>query len=107
MCIRKVAIVALISSGIFFPVQATEFKTANNSRYTNLCMTALAGDRAEIHNTIKSSGYSTKYIVNKVQCNGENLLSFVENNGRNSSSMLKMLDRTKTSISITDLASVN
>ena len=87
--------------------QATNLSPVDNTVATNLCITAAAGNTAVMHNTIKSSGYSTKFIANKIKCNGENLLSFVENNGKNSSSMLKMLDRTKTSVSITDLASVN
>jgi hypothetical protein len=107
MGIKKLAILALIGSGLFFSVQANEFKSADNSRYTNLCMTAVEGNLAKMHNTIKSTGYSTKYVITKVQCNGEALLSFVENNGKNASSMLKMLDRDKTSVSITDLAKVN
>lgn len=107
MGIKKVAVVALISSGLFFSVQATELIAADNSGYTNLCMTALEGNRAKMHNTIKASGYSSRFVTKNVQCNGESLLSFVESNGKNSSSMLKMLDRDNTSVSITDLASVN
>ena len=118
MGIKKLAVVALIGSGLFLSVQANEFKSADNSRYTNLCMTAVVGNLAKMDNTIKSTGYSTKFVITKVQCNGENLLSFVESNGenllsfvesngKNASSMLKMLDRDNTSVSITDLAKVN
>jgi hypothetical protein len=107
MGIKKVTVLVMISSCLFFTVQAAELKAADSSRYTNLCMTALEGNRAKMHNTIKSSGHSSKFVASKIQCNGESLLSFVERNGKNSASMLKMLDRTKTSVSITDLASVN
>jgi hypothetical protein len=104
MSIKKIAISAIITAGLFSSVQATELEAADGSQFTNLCMTALEGNRAKMHNTIKASGYSDKFVARNVQCNGESLLSFVEQHGKNSSSMLKMLDRTSTETSITDLA---
>jgi len=104
MNIKKLATV-IIALGLVSSASAAKFSAIDKSITTDLCMTAASGNRAAMHNTMKSSGYSSKFIVNKVQCNGESLLSFIEHNGKNSASMLKMLERRKTSVTITDLAS--
>ena len=104
MNIKKIATASVIALGIVTSAQATKLSPVDNTVATNLCITAAAGNRAVMHNTIKSSGYSTKFVANKIKCNGENLLSFVENKGTNSEAMLKMLHRTRTSVSITDIA---
>ena len=106
MNINTIVLASIISIGSTGAAQAGQVVSADKSIATNLCVTAATGNRAAMHNTIKASGYSAKFIASKIECNGENLLSFVENNGQNSASMLKMLDRTKTSVSITDIAKV-
>ena len=103
MNIKKVATV-IIALGLVSSANAGKLTAADKSITTDLCITAENGNRAAMHNTIKSSGYSSKFIVDKVQCNGESLLSFIEQNGKNSASMLKMLDRRQTQVKITDLA---
>ncbi len=107
MNIKNIVVATIITLGLTATAHAAKVTASDKSISTDLCVTAVSGNRAAMHASIKSSGYSPEFVINKVQCNGENLLSFVENNGINSSSMLKMLDRTKTSVSITDLASVN
>jgi hypothetical protein len=104
MNIKKIAAVTVITLSFITSAQAAKLIAVDKNITTNLCMTAAAGNRAAMHIAIKSSGYSSKFVANKVQCNSENLLSFIEHNGKNSSSMLKMLDRRQTSVSITDLA---
>lgn len=103
MNITKLATV-VIALGLVTSASAAKFSAVDKSKTTELCITAASGNLAAMHNTIKSSGYSSKFIVDKIQCNGESLLSFVEQNGKNSASMLKMLDRSQTSVRITDLA---
>lgn len=83
---------------------ADELVAGDDSGFTQICMTAIAGNRAAMHNNMQISGYSRSYIVENVQCNGINILAFVENHGENPSAMLKMLDRRQHSTSITDLA---
>jgi len=104
MNIKKIAAATVITLGLATTAQAAKVIATDKGITTNLCVTAASGNRAAMHNTIKASGYSSKFVASKVQCNGESLLSFVENNGKNSASMLKMLDRSTTSVSITDLA---
>jgi len=104
MSIKKLATV-IIALGLVTSASAANLTAVDKSKTTELCITAASGKLAAMHNTMKASGYSSKFIVDKVQCNGESLLSFVEHNGKNSASMLKMLDRKQTSVTITDLAS--
>ncbi len=106
MNIKKIAAATVITLGLVTSVQAAKLEAADGSIATKLCMTAASGNRAAMHNAIKASGYSAKFIENKVECNVESLLSFVEHSGKNSESMLRMLDRSQTSVSITDLARV-
>jgi hypothetical protein len=107
MNIKNIVVATIITLGFATTAQAAKVTAVDNSIATNLCVTAAAGNRVAMYNSIKSSGYSSKFVANKIECNGVNLLSFVELNGKNSTEMLKMLDRTKTNVSITDLASVN
>jgi hypothetical protein len=107
MNIKSIIAATIITLGTTATAQATKVIALDKSIATDLCVIAASGNRAAMHSSIKSSGYTPEFVASKVQCNGQNLLSFVENNGKNSTSMLKMLDRTKTSVSITDLANVN
>jgi hypothetical protein len=107
MSIKNIVVATIITLGFSTTVQAAKVTALDNSIATGICVTAASGNRAAMHKSIKSSGYSANFVANKIECNGENLLSFVELNGKNSTAMLKMLDRTKTSISITDLAVVH
>lgn len=104
MNVKKIVIGTVMTLGLITSAQATQLVGVDESTATNLCVTAAAGNRAMMYNTIKSSGHSSKFIVNNIKCNGDNLLSFVEHNGKNSVSMLKMLHRANTSVTITDLA---
>jgi uncharacterized protein DUF3718 len=57
-----------------------------------------------MHNQIRDSGYSKTFIARNVQCNGENITSFIHHNGNNSEKMLKVLGGNSVDVSITDLA---
>lgn len=87
--------------------QANEMVAADDSNFTQLCMTALAGNRAAMHNNIKSSGYSKQFIAKNVQCNGVSILAYVQQHGENADAMLRTLDRSEYRTSITDLAKNN
>lgn len=87
--------------------QAKEVVAADNSNITQLCMTALSGNRAAMHNNIKSSGYSKSFIATNVQCNGVNIQTFVQQHGKNSAGMLRVLERREHKTSITDIAKNN
>ena len=107
MNIKKIVVATVITLGLTATAQAAKVTAIDTSTVTELCVTAASGNKAAMYNSIKSSGYSSEFVANKIECNGVNLLSFVEHNGKNSTAMLKMLDRTSTNVSITDLARVN
>ncbi len=65
----------LCTSSFVLSVQADDFKPADKSAYSTLCMKALQGNRAAMHNEIKVSGLSSKFVAVKVQCSGKSILS--------------------------------
>jgi len=104
MSLKKLVASFIGFSALMSTSYANELIAANETQFTQLCMTAIAGNRAAMHNSIRSSGYSKAFIVKNLQCNGENILAFVEQYGKNSDSMLRILNRNERSTSITDLA---
>ena len=94
----------IVVSTLALSAQAKDFTAANGSVFTDLCITAVSGNRAAMHNKIVSSGHSKTFIARNVQCNGENIAHFVARNGRNSENMLKVIGGQRESVSITDLA---
>lgn len=104
MTVKKLVSIALVSIGLVASAQAGTFKAADGSVTTNLCLAAISGNRAVMHNEVKASGLSLNYIAENVQCNGENILSYVQQHGKNSAKMLKILDRRNVDVSISDIA---
>ena len=104
MTIKKVISVVLVMVAMATSAQAGSFKPADDSVTTDLCMAAISGNRAAMHNEVKASGLSLNYIAQNVQCNGENILSYVQQCGKNSAKMLKILDRRNVEVSISDIA---
>ena len=107
MNFKRIVLSFFIVSTFTSVTQATEVIAADSSKFTKLCMVALNGNRAALHSNIKASGYSQDYIVSNLRCNGDNILTFVEQYGKNTDSMLRILNRGERSISITDIAKVN
>ncbi|MDG1750191.1 MAG: DUF3718 domain-containing protein [Thalassotalea sp.] len=104
MDIKKIAILASMAVGLPFSVQASNLEAADSSIATELCLIAASGNRAAMFNVVKESGKSLNFIANNITCNGENILAFVEQRGKNSQNMLKVLDRSAHEVSITDIA---
>ncbi|MCJ8320144.1 MAG: DUF3718 domain-containing protein [Colwellia sp.] len=104
MNMKKLSIAILMTTGFIASTQAADVVAANNSEFTQLCVTAAAGNRAAMHNEILASGYSRTYVTKNVQCNGENIISFIEHNGKNSDSMILSLNHNANKVTITDLA---
>ncbi|MFT6917485.1 MAG: cytolysin (calcineurin-like family phosphatase) [Cognaticolwellia sp.] len=103
MTVKKLVFAIFLVGAISTMSQANVMVAADNSNFTQLCMTALAGNRAAMHNHIKSLGYSKPFIVNNVQCNGVNILAFVQQHGKNSAAMLRIVDRSGHRASIKDI----
>ena len=104
MNMKKISIAVLMTTGLIASTQAADVVAANNSGFTQLCVTATSGNRAAMHNEILASGYSRSFVAKNVQCNGKSIASFIENNGKNTNAMIHSLNRTNTNVTITDLA---
>ncbi len=100
----KLVLALTIAGATSLMSHANEVVAADESNFTQLCMTALAGNRAAMHNNIKASGYSKAFIAKNLQCNGISLQAFVQRYGSNADAMLRVFDRRGHSTSITDLA---
>lgn len=104
MDIKKTVVAALVITGFSVQAKASDLVAANQSIATNLCLTAASGNRAAMVNQIKATGKSLQFIAKHINCNGENILAFVEQHGKKSQNMLKVLDRATHEVSITDIA---
>jgi len=104
MNITKIAVASILTAGLSITTHASTLKPADKSFTTDVCMTAISGSRINLHNKIKNSGLSKAYVANKITCNGENILAFVDKYGKNPDKIVKMLDRSSREVSITDLA---
>ncbi|MDO6425902.1 DUF3718 domain-containing protein [Thalassotalea sp. 1_MG-2023] len=104
MCIKKVLVSALMIAGVAATAQAEKLTASDGSIETSLCMAAANGNRAVMHNQIKASGYSAKFVAKNIACNGENILAFVEKHGKRSEVMINMIERGEQQVSITDIA---
>ncbi|WP_448568361.1 DUF3718 domain-containing protein [Thalassotalea ganghwensis] len=96
--------IAAVTSILAFSSQAVELKAGDDSIYTDLCITAASGNRAVLHNAIKATGMSKKFISTKVQCNSKDMISFVSQYGENKEDMIRALNHYGTKVSIRDLA---
>jgi hypothetical protein len=105
---RKILAITILATCTYSTLgYSQEIVAADDSHITQLCMTALSGNRAAMHNGIKSSGYSKEFVAKNVRCNGVNILAFVDKHGKNANAMLKILDKGVRTTSITDLANNN
>lgn len=101
---KKVLLVSLVAYTFTLFTQAQDFTAVDGSAFTQLCLKAVMGNRAAVHNQIKATGYSKKFIAQNVRCNGESIISFVRKNGRNSENIVKTLGGNDGEVSIVDLA---
>ncbi|WP_286234580.1 DUF3718 domain-containing protein [Thalassotalea sediminis] len=104
MFIKKVLLASVMVSGVVATAQAEKLTASDGTIETSLCMAAVNGNRAVMHNQIKASGYSKQFVAKNVECNGENILAFVEKHGKRSDIMINMIDRGERDVSITDIA---
>ena len=85
-------------------VSAGEFKPSQKNVETDICMKAISGNRASFYNTVKSSGYSMKHVIENVKCNDKDLLVFVEKYGKNADAFIRTYSPKNTKTSITEIA---
>ena len=66
MSIKKIAVATIITLGLATTAQAAKVTASDKSITTNLCVAAAAGNRAAMYNTIKASGFSSKFVASKI-----------------------------------------
>lgn len=95
-----------LSLSLVATANAANVVAKDDSRATKLCVTAAQGNRAAMHNAIKTSGYSKRFIVNNIKCNDQNFGDFVAQYGKSPEAMNKTLTNPRSTqrVSITDLA---
>jgi hypothetical protein len=89
---KTLSLAIMMSAGLASSVQAQEVVAADNGKFTQLCVTAASGNVAALHNKTKESGYSRKFVAKNVQCNGENILAFIDHYGKNNTAMINNID---------------
>ncbi len=85
---------------------AEKLEAVDQSTYTQLCMTASQGNLPAMHNAIKASGLSKKFVTEKVTCNDQSITEFVAKHGRSADAMNRMLHNSvdEGSVSVTTIA---
>ncbi len=89
---KMIMLLITLASPLSANAQTTKYKATDNSVSAKLCMIALRGNAAAMHNEIKSSGLSKKYVSQKVTCNGMSIYDFSMKFGKNKQAMAKVLD---------------
>jgi len=85
---------------------STKVVAADDNITSRICVAAAGESKIQLHKVIKESGLSKKYIAEKVTCNNQNILSFVQEFGDDPEKMNNALTngRFNTQVNITDLA---
>jgi len=87
---------------------AATIVAADNSLSTKLCVIAAQGSKIKMHLAVKDSHLSKSFIVDKIQCNDQSFLSFVEQYAKNPEKITYLLTNGKEQgkVKISDLASL-
>lgn len=80
-----------LSLSLTATVNAADFVAMNNTKLTNLCVTAAQGNKEKMRIAIWKSGYSKHYITTNIKCNGLMLTEFVAQHGQSPDVMNAML----------------
>ena len=101
-----IATTVLTLSSIGAANAATHVIAADNYITSKICEAASGNSKIKLHTTIKNSGLSKKFIAENVNCNDQNILSFVQEYGDNPEKMTKVLapNQFKTNVNVIDLA---
>ncbi len=104
---KTITTIALTLSTIGMANAANQVVAADDSVTSKLCVVAAQGSRVELHNAIKESGLSKKYIAQNVNCNDQSILEFVQTHSDSPEKINNVLTngRYNTNVNITDLAS--
>jgi len=80
---KTIVIAALTVSSIGFANAANILVPADGYVTSDLCVVASQGSKAKLAKAIKKAGLTKRYVANNVQCNEQNIITFVEQYGSN------------------------
>ena len=82
---------------------------ADDSATSNVCVAATTGSNLKLRNAIEDARLNKQTVVDKVKCNDQAFLAFVENHGKNPEKIINMMTNGNAdqNVTITDIAAVN
>ncbi|MGV2873913.1 DUF3718 domain-containing protein [Colwellia sp. E150_009] len=104
--IKALTVITLTLSTMGVANATSNVVTADDYVTSKICVAAAGESKIKLRNVIKDSGLSKRFVVNKVTCNDQNILEFVQEYGDKPEVMLNVLTKGKynAKVNITDLA---
>jgi hypothetical protein len=106
--LTKTLAASLISFTILGAAHASpELVPTDNEAGTGLCVTATSGSLLKMNKAMKSTRVTKRYVTEKMTCNGQSIVAFVEQYGKKAEKMNNFLTNGKYSKERNVIASVN
>lgn len=106
--LTKIITAAALSFAVLGAAHAgTELVPADNEAGSKLCITATTGNVFKMHKALKENKLTKRYVTDKVTCNGQNIVAFIEQYGDKSAKMNNFLTNGKYGEKHSVIASVN
>lgn len=106
--LTKTIAATLLSFAVLGAVHADqELIPTDNEAGTKLCLTATTGSVLKMNKAMKLSKVTKRYVTEKVTCNGQDMVAFVEQYGAKAEKMNNFLTNGKYSEERNVIASVN
>lgn len=103
---KTLTVIALTLSTMGVANAASKVVATDDYVTTKICVAAAGESRIQLRHVIADSGLNKRFVVNKVTCNDQNILEFVQEYGDKPDEMVNVLTNGKynTNVNITDLA---
>tara|TARA_R110001592_G_scaffold277049_1_gene544129 strand:+ start:294 stop:632 length:339 start_codon:yes stop_codon:yes gene_type:complete len=106
--LTKIIAAATLSFTVLGAAHASpEFVPTDDQAGTKLCVTATTGNIFKMHKAMKANKLTKRYVTEKMTCNGQNIVAFIEQYGDKSTKMNNYLTNGKYSEMPSVIASVN
>ncbi|MFC3120770.1 DUF3718 domain-containing protein [Agaribacter flavus] len=80
---KVITSLSLVAAFAFQASASHEFVAADTEAGTKICVAAVSGSKLKTIKAIKTAHVDKKYVVEKVTCNGQNIIDFITENGKN------------------------
>ncbi len=106
--LTKTIAASLLSFAVLGATHASpELVPTDNEAGTKLCIAATTGSVIKMNKAMKSSKVTKRYVTDKMTCNGQDMVAFVEQYGEKIEKMNNFLTNGKYSEERNVIASVN